>query len=166
MRNGPAPGLRHPQAKRVIADHPVASLYRLFTRIVRQQEPAPLLLPPLGFGSQVVILRALCDQWIRHACGVDPRAGPTVVPRCGHHSGHKRVALDVPAATEKVIPALNRRALEASLPAVANETMATMAVVHIGPKEPCHHRRDFARVAQFDQQVKVVGHQAIMEGTN
>jgi hypothetical protein len=41
--------------------------------------------------------------------------------------------------------------------------MATMAVVHIGPQEPCHHRRDFARVAQFHQQVKVVGHQAIMK---
>jgi hypothetical protein len=38
--------------------------------------------------------------------------------------------------------------------------------VHIGPQEPRHHRRNFARVAQFDQQVKVVGHQAIMEGTN
>jgi hypothetical protein len=92
---------------------------------------------------------------------------PTLFPICSRSGRVFGEGLGVigwvPAATEKVIPALNRRALEASLPAVAQKNMATMAVVHIGPQEPCHHRRDFARVAQFHQQVKVVGHQAIMK---
>jgi hypothetical protein len=61
-----------------------------------------------------------------------------------------------------LVAALDRRALEAALPVMADEPVPAVAGVDVGPQQPRPQRRNLPGVFQRDRRMEGVAHQAVV----
>ena len=88
-------------------------------------------------------------------------ARPWVRPRRVHHAGTHGVALDIPVAIQHVLPRLDQAGAKRVRPQVAHPFVAAVEVRRIRAPEVAHHQGTRLLIRRREEQVHVVGHQAV-----
>jgi len=154
--------LCHPASKVVIAYHPFGPGQIVFQGIFRQEKFAPQSLPGVTIRRQFLVAGIFVQQAVDLAQSVGGSAAPTIIPRRLDHSRRQRVPLYVAPAAEPVAFPLNDRTLETALPEMANIAVTPGVIMHVGTQQARHERRQVQGIGKLNQQVEVVGHQAIV----
>ena len=87
-------------------------------------------------------------------------AAPAVVAGGFDHAGAEGVGLDVAEDRQEVVVVLDDGALEPALPDVAAAVVAAVVALGVGDEQALHDPAD-RRLAGADQQMDVVGHEAV-----
>ena len=90
-------------------------------------------------------------------------ARPRVLGQIFDHSGAKRIRFDVPQDCHGVGIVLNDRAFEPPLPDVSGRAVRLVIMPGMGDRQRLHDPADRLAVARREQQVEMIGHQAVAE---
>jgi hypothetical protein len=90
-------------------------------------------------------------------------ARPSILGRVADHPGPERVGLDVAEDHQQVGVILNHRALEPALPDMARAVMPLVMAPRVGDGEGLEDAADRLPGLGADEEVEVVGHEAIAE---
>jgi hypothetical protein len=89
-----------------------------------------------------------------------------MLPRLSPHASRNGVAFDVTATAQQVVTALNGGTLITALPAMPDEAVSAVSMVHVRSQQASHHRRERAGIVELQKQMKMICYQAIMEHPN